>query len=115
MIFGYLIDENFFSTNTVPALNADLDFEFVVNIQWLQNLKELAVDKRFNVLHININSILGSVKLISFHIRTNFGRQSFGYFLPKLLNCIIKDNFILDVKEFCLSRETHLYFYDVNL
>jgi hypothetical protein len=85
-----------------------LDFEFVVNSQWLQNLKELAVDKRFNVLNININSILGSVKLISFHIRTNFGRQSFGYFLSKLLNCIIKDNFILDVKEYCLYLKNNL-------
>ena len=93
MIFGYLIDENFFSTNTVPSLNADLDFEFVVNIQWLQNLKDLVVDKRFNVLHININSILGSVKLISFHIRTNFGRQSFGYFLPKLFSMLLNQVF----------------------
>ncbi len=63
--FTQLINENFFSTNTVPALNADMDIEFVGNSQWLQNLKELVVDKRFNVLHININSILGSVKLIS--------------------------------------------------
>jgi hypothetical protein len=41
-------------------------------------------------------------------IRTNFGRQSFGYFLPKLLNCIIKDNYILDVKEFCLYLKNNL-------
>lgn len=43
-------------------------------------------------------------------IRTNFGRQSFGYFLPNLLNFIIKDNFLLNVKDICLFIWKNLNF-----
>jgi hypothetical protein len=78
-----------------------MDIEFVGNSQWLQNLKELVVDKRFNVLHININSILGSVKLIS---------------IQKILDALFID--ILRVQETTIGDDTpdsHFEHTDYNI
>ena len=53
---------NFFSEINVQSSAAELDIDLNKNDKWLNELQELAVDKRFNLLHININSILGFVK-----------------------------------------------------
>jgi len=42
-------------------------------------------------------------------IRTNFGRQSFGYFLPKLINYIILDKYKLNIKDFRSFLSNNLF------
>ena len=41
-------------------------------------------------------------------IRTDFGRHSFGYFLPKFLNYVLKDIYILNVIDFRLYLKNNL-------
>ena len=42
-------------------------------------------------------------------IRTNFGRQSFDYFLPKLINYIILDKYKLNIKDFRSFLSNNLF------
>ena len=42
-------------------------------------------------------------------IRTNFGRLSFGYFLPKLINYIILDKYKLNIKDFRSFLSNNLF------
>jgi hypothetical protein len=63
--FTNLLGENFFESNIVPTQQIEVDADFIENSQWLINIQKQCVDKRFNILHINVNSILGSVKFVS--------------------------------------------------
>ena len=64
--FTKLFNESFFDPDTVSSSNIEVDSntDLVENPLWLNNIRKLSIDKRFNVLHINVNSIMGSVKLI---------------------------------------------------
>ena len=71
--FPNLINDNYFSTNNIPLSAANVDIEPPLTAKWLNDLKNSVVEKRFNVLHININSILGEGKLMSIESILNSG------------------------------------------
>lgn len=71
--FPNLVNDNYFLSNNVPHSDAGCEIEPPLNAKWLDDLKDSVIEKRFNVLHININSILGDGKLISIESMLNSG------------------------------------------
>ena len=67
----------------------------------------------------NLNSCNGNCvrrkELVSLpNINTDFGRHSFSYFLPKFLNYVLKDNYLMNVNDFRLFiKNNFLSFYEL--